>query len=111
MPSELLQRIEHEAATGKPAPKDLNPPETMLYYMLFGIYSSYQAGKIDKAKGHELKTAAYNTYHKFLAEYTQFVEISKEYQRRLREGYSIEGITIIPKGDNEKDESTGEELH
>lgn len=100
MPSELLQRIEHDAASGKPAPKDLDAPETMLYYMLFGIYASYQAGKIDKAKGHELKTAAYNTYHKFLAEYTQFTEICKEYQRRLREGYSIEGITIIPKEEN-----------
>lgn len=109
--TDLLKTIEHEAATGKPAPKDLNPPETMLYYMLFGIYSSYQAGKIDKAKGHELKTAAYNTYHKFLAEYTQFVEISKEYQRRLREGYSIEGITIIPKEDNQKDESKSNKLH
>ena len=100
MQSELLQRIEHDAASGKPVPKDLKPPETMLYYMLFGIYASYQAGKIDKEKGHELKTAAYNTYHKFLAEYTQFTEIAKEYQRRLREGYSIEGITIIPKEDS-----------
>ena len=100
MQSELLQKIEHDAATGAPAPKDLNPPETMLYYMLFGIYSSYQAGRIDKEKGHELKTAAFNTYHRFLAEYNQFTEIAKEYQKRLREGYSIEGITIIPKEDN-----------
>ena len=100
MQSELLQRIEHDAASGKAAPKDLRPPETMLFYMLFGIYASYQAGKIDKEKGHKLKTAAYNTYHKFLAEYMQFLEISKEYQRRLREGYSIEGITIIPKEEN-----------
>ncbi|MBO7473506.1 MAG: hypothetical protein J6U00_05820 [Ruminococcus sp.] len=100
MQSELLQKIEHDAACGKPAPKDLNPPETMLYYMLFGIYSSYQAGRIDKEKGHEMKTAAYNTYQRFLAEYNQFTEICKEYQKRLREGYSIEGITIIPKEDS-----------
>lgn len=100
MQSELLKRIEHDAAAGKPLPKDLRLPETMLYYMLFGIYASYQAGKIDKDKGHEMKTAAYNTYQKFLAEYTQFVQICKEYQRRLREGYSIEGITIIPKEDS-----------
>lgn len=100
MQSELLQKIEHDAATGTPIPKGLNPPETMLFYMLFGIYSSYQAGKISKEKGHEMKTAAYNTYNKFLAEYNQFTEISKEYQKRLREGYSIEGITIIPKEDS-----------
>ena len=67
MQSELLQKIEHDAATGAPAPKDLNPPETMLYYMLFGIYSSYQAGRIDKEKGHELKTAALGSSRPFIA--------------------------------------------
>jgi hypothetical protein len=55
MQSELLQKIEYNAANGKPAPEDLNPPETMLYYMLMGVYSSYQSGKITKEQGHDLK--------------------------------------------------------
>ena len=95
MQSELLQKIEHDAAHRKPCPKDLAPPETMLYYMLMGVYSSYQAGKITKAQGHEYKSSVYNTYQKLKAEYDQYIEICKEYQKRLREGYNIGGVEIM----------------
>lgn len=95
MQSELLQKIEHDAAHRKPVPKDLRPPEAMLYYMLMGLYASYQAGKITKAQGHEYKQQIYATYNKMLTDYTQFTEVCREYQKRIREGYSVGGITII----------------
>ena len=97
MQSELLQKIECDAANGKPAPEDLNPPETMLYYMLMGVYASYQAGKITKEQGHEHKISVYNTYQKLKAEYEQYTEICKEYQRRLLEGYSVSDVTVMKK--------------
>lgn len=88
MPSELLQRIEHEAATGKPAPKDLNPPETMLYYMLLGLYSNYKLKKFSVEEGEARKQRVYNIYKRYADEYRQFTEICKEYQQRIRERYN-----------------------
>lgn len=103
MQSELLQKIERDAAHGKPCPKDLRPPETMLYYMLMGIYSAYQAGKLTKEQGHDYKGQAYNAYNKMAAEYEQFTEICRLYQQRIREGYSVGGVTIIPKEEESND--------
>lgn len=100
MQSELLQKIEHSAAHGKPCPKDLKPPETMLYYMLMGVYASYQAGKITKEEGHQHKVSVYGIYKKIKAEYEQYIEICRLYQQRIREGYSVGGVTIIPKEEN-----------
>ena len=96
MQSELLQRIERAAAANKPAPKDLKPPETMLYYMLLGVYSAYQAGKLTKEQGHDKKTEVYAVYNRFSLEYTQFTELCAEYQKRIRDGYAVGGKTIIP---------------
>ena len=103
MPSELLQKIEQAAAVGKPAPKDLKPPEMMLYYMLLGVYTRYQCGKITKEEGHDMKKQVYTTYRKFLEEYEQFTEICKLYQQRIREGYIVGGVTIIPKEEESND--------
>ena len=86
MQSELLQRIERAAAAGQPAPKDLRPPEAMLYYMLFGLYASYHAGKINKLQGHEHKTQIYKIYNRMNDDYHQFTEICKLYQQRIKEG-------------------------
>ena len=95
MQSELLQRIEKAAAANKPAPENLNPPETMLYYMLMGVYASYQAGKISKGEGREKKVRVYAVYKRMAAEYSQFTEICCEYQKRLRKGYGIGDKAII----------------
>lgn len=100
MQSELLKKIENDAAKHKPCPKELDPPETMLYYMLMGVYSSYQAGKITREQGHQIKVSIYTTYQKLKAEYDQFTEICKIYQQRLLDGYSVGGVTIIPKEEN-----------
>lgn len=100
MQSELLQRIERAAAAGKPVPKDLRPPEAMLYYMLLGIYAAYQAGKINKEQGHDKKNEAYAVYKRMLAEYEQFTAVAASMQRKIREGYNIGGKTIIPKEEN-----------
>ncbi|WP_296612163.1 hypothetical protein [Ruminococcus sp.] len=97
MQSELLKEIERDAAHGKPAPKDLEPPEIMLYYMLMGLYASYQSGKITKEQGHGYKDQIMATYKRLSAEYKQFTEVCTLYQSRIREGYSVGGITVIPK--------------
>lgn len=97
MQSELLQKIERAAAANKPAPKDLRPPEAMLYYMLLGIYAAYQAGRLTKEQGHDKKTEVYAVYNRMATEYTQFTELCAEYQKRIRDGYSVGGIEVIPK--------------
>ena len=97
MQSELLQKIEHDAARGKPCPKDLKPPETMLYYMLMGVYAAYQAGRLTKEQGHDKKNEAYTVYKRMLAEYEQFTAVAASMQQKIREGYNIGGIEIIPK--------------
>lgn len=95
MQSELLQMIEREAAKGKELPKGLRPPEVMLYYMLSGVYASYQAGKLTKEQGHDKKVEVYAVYNRMATEYKQFTELCATYQSRLREGYSVGEKEII----------------
>lgn len=104
MQSELLQRIERAAAVNKPAPKDLRPPESMLYYMLLGIYAAYQAGGLTKEQGHDKKNEAYAVYKRILAEYEQLTAAAASMQQKIREGYNIGGVDIIPKEENTNDE-------
>jgi hypothetical protein len=100
MQSELLQRIERAAAAGQPVPKDLRPPEAMLFHMLQGVYAAYQAGKLTKEQGHEKKIEVYTVYKRMATEYKQFTELAALYQQRIREGYSVGGIEVIPKEEN-----------
>lgn len=100
MQSELLQRIERAAASNKPAPENLKPPEAMLYYMLVGVYAAYQSGRINKEQGHDKKNEAYAVYKRMLAEYEQFRAVAASMQQKIREGYNIGGIEIIPKEDS-----------
>lgn len=87
MQSELLKKIEHDAACGQPVPKDLKPVEAMLYYMLMGLYASYQSGRLTKEQGHNYKNQIYAVYQRYKLEYEQFTEVCKLYQDRIREGY------------------------
>lgn len=100
MQSELLQRIERAAAASKPAPPDLKPPEAMLYHMLVGLYAAYHAGKLSKEQGHDKKIEVYTVYKRMATEYKQFTELAALYQQRIREGYSVGGIKVIPKEEN-----------
>ena len=98
MQSELLQRIERAAASNKPAPENLKPPEAMLYYMLVGVYAAYHSGRINKEQGHDKKVQVYAVYNRMAEEYRQFTELCAEYQKRIRDGYSVSGVTVM-KGD------------
>lgn len=100
MQSELLQRIERAAAAGQPAPKDLRPPEAMLYHMLLGVYAAYHAGRLSKEQGHDKKIEIYGVYNRMATEYKQFTELAALYQQRIREGYSVGGVEVISKEDN-----------
>ena len=92
MQSELLQRIERDAAANKPVPKDLEPPETMLYYMLSGLYAQYHAKQISKDDAQQRKRYALMMYKRYKEDYEQFCNICKRYQELIKEGYSHDYI-------------------
>lgn len=80
-----LEQLEKLASNGEPIPDDLPPPETMLYYMLLGVYAAYHAREITAAQGKERKRQILNTYQRVKEDYEQYTGICKEYQRRIRE--------------------------
>ena len=80
-----LEQLEQLAIKGEPLPKETEPPETMLYYMLTGLYARYQSGKLTTEQGKEQKRQILNTYKRVKDDYEQYVGICKEYQRRIRE--------------------------
>lgn len=89
MQSELLQEIERAAASGKKAPEGLAPAESMLYYMLLGLFACYRAGMFSAEDGRIHKAHIYNIYKIYSEEYKQFTDICKLYQQRIREGAKI----------------------
>lgn len=100
MSEDRVKEIEKAAATASSCPKDLKPPEKMLYFMLFGVYASYQSGKVNKEQGHELKNEAYHTYQQVKTEYEQYINVCSQMQDKIRKGYSVGGVTVIPKEEN-----------
>jgi len=68
----------------------------MLYYMLVGVYAAYHSGRINKEQGHDKKVQVYAVYNRMAEEYRQFTELCAEYQKRIRDGYSVSDIKIIP---------------
>ncbi len=87
--------IEKLAAKGEPLPKELIPPEIMLYYMLSGLYARYQTGKLAKPEAARHKQSILSVYERMKNEYEQYTSICKEYQKRLRNGYSVREKTNI----------------
>lgn len=92
MQSELLQKIEHDAAHGEPCPKDLKPPETMLFYMLSGLYAQYHSKRISREEAQKRKSYAMIMYKRYQDDYKQFCDICKRYQELIKEGYSHDNI-------------------
>lgn len=82
--------IEKLAADGKPIPKDLPPAETMLYYMLSGLYARYQTKKLSKEDARQHKQQILSVYKRFKDDYEQFTSICKEYQERIRSTYTAQ---------------------
>lgn len=93
MQSELLQKIEYDAAKGEPVPKELNPPETMLYYMLSGLYAQYHAKQISKDDAQQRKRYALMMYKRYKEDYEQFCDICKRYQELIKERYSHDNLS------------------
>ena len=56
MQSEQLKELEKLAASDSPCPKDLEPPETMLFYMLSGLYAQYHSKRISKEEAQKRKS-------------------------------------------------------
>ena len=79
--------IEKAASKGEPIPQDLKPYDTMLYYMLTGLYARYQARQLSKAEAQKHKQTILNTYQRVKAEYEQFTEICKMYQEEIHSKY------------------------
>lgn len=95
MQSELLQKIEMAAAKGEPIPKDLQPPEVMLYHMLSGLYARYQCRKCSKEQAQDIKRQILGTYSRMKNEYDQFTAICRDYQERIRKSYEPKEETNI----------------
>ena len=83
----LLEIIKSDAAHGKPIPKNLDPPEVMLYQSLAALYQRYRSGGITPEQGASEKQVIVNSYKRMRADYNQLHEICKLYQMRLKEGY------------------------
>lgn len=83
----LQADIERLALRGEPIPKDLQPYDTMLYYMLYGLYARYQAGYITKTDAQKQKQVILNTYQRVKDDYEQYTAICRMYQEKLRKGY------------------------
>lgn len=92
MQSELLQRIERAAASNKPAPENLKPPETMLFYMLSGLYAQYHSKRISREEAQKRKSYAMIMYKRYQDDYKQFCDICKRYQELIKEGYSHDNL-------------------
>lgn len=91
--------IEMLAVRCEPLPKNTPPPETMLYYMLCGLYAAYNNHGLSMTDAQMHKKAVVNVYEQIKAEYEQFIEVCRLYQQRLKEGYSVGSVNIM-KGDN-----------
>ena len=83
------KQIESDAAHGKPIPKNLDPPEVMLYQSLAALYQRYRSGGITPEQGASEKQVILNSYKRMRADYDQLHEICKLYQMRLKEGYDV----------------------
>lgn len=83
-----LEQLERLAIKGEPLPKETEPPETMLYYMLTGLYARYQSGKLTTEQGKQHKQQIMGAYKRYRDEYLQFGTICKEYQAQIRAGYA-----------------------
>ena len=80
-------QIESDAAHGKPIPKNLDPPEVMLFQSLSALYQRYRCKGITPEQGASEKQVIVNSYKRMRADYDQLHEICKLYQMRLKEGY------------------------
>ena len=83
-----LEQLERLAIKGEPLPKETEPPETMLYYMLTGLYARYQSGKLTTEQGKQHKQQIMGAYKRYRDEYLQFTTICKQYQTQIRAGYA-----------------------
>lgn len=92
MQSEQLKELEKLAASDSPCPKDLEPPETMLFYMLSGLYAQYHSKRISKEEAQKRKSYAMIMYKRYQDDYKQFCDICKRYQELIKEGYSHDNL-------------------
>ena len=79
--------IEKAAMKGEPIPQDLKPYDTMLYYMLTGLYARYQAHLINKEEAKQQKKVIFNTYQFVKDDYEQYTAICKMYQEEIHSKY------------------------
>ena len=80
--------IERAALNGEPIPKDLKVYDTMLYYMLSGLYARYRARLITQDEARQHKQVILSVYQRVKNEYEQFTAICKQYQEVLKNASS-----------------------
>lgn len=88
--------IEKLASRGAACPKNLTPPETMLFHTLSALYAQYQLGKISREDAQVEKKQIYKAYERMNTEYNSYIKLCKDLQDIIRNGYNIGGVEVVP---------------
>ena len=89
--------IERLAAKDQPMPDGLAPPQVMLFQTFAALYIRYRLRAIDSNEAKESKRKILSAYQRMNDEYNQYIAICKEYQDRIKKGYTVNGKTILDK--------------
>lgn len=92
---ELLD-LEKLASRGAACPKNITPPEVMLFHTLSALYAQYQLGKISKEDAQVEKKQIYKAYERMNTEYNSYIKLCKDLQEIIRNGYNIGGVEVVP---------------
>lgn len=92
-----LEDIEVMAAKGENPPKKLTPPQVMLYHTLAALYAKYQLGKLTKEEAQKHKRQIMIAYEKYNDEYNRYIQLCKQLQDVIRNGYNIGGVEVVSK--------------
>lgn len=91
-----LLDLEKLASKGATCPKDITPPEIMLFHTLSALYAKYQLGKISREDAQVEKKQIYKAYERMNTEYNSYIKLCKDLQDIIRNGYNIGGVEVVP---------------
>lgn len=87
--------LEKLASRGATCPKNITPPEIMLFHTLSALYAKYQLGKISREDAQTEKKQIYKAYERMNTEYLSYIKLCKDLQDIIRDGYKIGDKEVI----------------
>lgn len=88
--------LEKLASRGAACPKNITPPEIMLFHTLSALYAKYQLGKIGREDAQVEKKQIYKAYERMNTEYLSCIKLCKDLQDIIRNGYNVGGKVVVP---------------